>query len=278
VQRRGPFSRRPATILPGWIVAVGRADELARVEAGLFAAQRGGGGLVVITGEAGIGKSWLLAETGRRAAGRGMVVLSGRAVEGGGAFRPVVEALVAAAPAALAAEERLAPYRGVLAWLLPGWSAGPGDLPVLADPIVLLGEAVIELLEFRSGGHSIVLLLDDLHWADRDTVALLGYLAGRIGRTGIFVVGAARDDEPSRDVVQRLCGTLPSPSCRWPGSVTTRPSSCPDSVSVASCPVPWSSWSWRPRTGFPCWWKSWSPRWPRVLAGRAGRCPGPWRS
>jgi DNA-binding CsgD family transcriptional regulator len=185
-------------------VTVGREEELARMEAGLAAVQRGGGGLLLITGEAGIGKSWLLAETARRAAGRGMVVLSGRAVAGGGAFRPVVEALVAAAPAALAAEERLAPYRGLLAWLLPGWSAGPGDPPALTDPIVLLGEAVIELLEFRSGGHGITLLLDDLHWADRDTVAMLGYLAGRIGRTGILVVGAARDDEPSRDVVQPL--------------------------------------------------------------------------
>jgi DNA-binding CsgD family transcriptional regulator len=185
-------------------VTVGRGAELARVEAGLVAAQRGGGGLLVITGEAGIGKSWLLAETGRRAAGRGMVVLSGRAVEGGGAFRPVVEALVAAGAAALAAEERLAPYRGVLAWLLPGWSAGAGDPPALTDPIVLLGEGIIELLEFRSGGHGITLLLDDLHWADRDSVALLGYLAGRIGRTGIFVVGAARDDEPAREVVQPL--------------------------------------------------------------------------
>jgi hypothetical protein len=63
-----------------------------------------------------------------------MVVLSGRAVEGGGAFRPVVEALIPAASAALAGEERLTPYRGVLARLLPGWPAGPGDPPALTDP------------------------------------------------------------------------------------------------------------------------------------------------
>jgi hypothetical protein len=133
-----------------------------------------------------------------------MVVLSGRAVEGGGAFRPVVEALVPAAPAALAGVERLAPYRGVLARLLPGWPAEPEVPPALTDPIVLLGEAVMELLEVGSGGHGIALLLDDLHWADRDTMALLGYLAGRIGRAGIVVVGAARDDEPAQGVVRTL--------------------------------------------------------------------------
>jgi predicted ATPase len=125
-------------------------------------------------------------------------------VEGGGAFRPVVEALVPAAPAALGDTERLAPYRDVLARLLPGWPAGPTVPPALADPIVLLGEAVLELLEVSSGGHGIAVLLDDLHWADRDTVALLGYLAGRIGRAGMVVVGAARDDEPGQGAMRTL--------------------------------------------------------------------------
>jgi DNA-binding CsgD family transcriptional regulator len=193
------------TVLPGSTVTVGREEELARLEDGLVAARGSGGGrLLVITGEAGIGKSKLLAEAGRRGASRGMVVLSGRAVEGSGAFRPVVDALAPAAPAALAGEERLAPYRGVLARLLPSWSAGPPAPLALTDPIVLLGEAVIELLEFSAGGHGIVLMLDDLHWADRDTLALLGYLAGRASRTGILVVGTARDDEPAQDAVRTL--------------------------------------------------------------------------
>jgi predicted ATPase len=43
-----------------------------------------------------------------------------------------------------------------------------------------------------------------MHWADRDTMALLGYLAGRVGRMGILAVGAARDDEPAQDVVRAL--------------------------------------------------------------------------
>ena len=117
---------------------------------------------------------------------------------------------------ALAGEERLAPYRGVLARLLPGWSAGPPASAPLTDPIVPFGEAVIELLEFSSGGHGLVLLLDDLHWAHRDTMALLGYLAGRAGRTGILGVGGPRRRAGLRTWCRRWCGTPPSPTATTP--------------------------------------------------------------
>ena len=70
------------TVLPGSTVTVSRDEELARLRDDLVVAQAGGGRLLVITGEAGIGKSKLLADTGHRAADRGMAVLSGRAVAG----------------------------------------------------------------------------------------------------------------------------------------------------------------------------------------------------
>ena len=66
----------------GWSAGtVGRADELAQTRAELAAAQRGRGSVVVITGEAGVGKSRLLTETAQQAATGGMAVLSGRAVQ-----------------------------------------------------------------------------------------------------------------------------------------------------------------------------------------------------
>ena len=100
---------------------VGRALELDVLERALHQASGGAGSLIVVGGEAGIGKSRLLEEVAERAWQRGTAVLRGRGVPHGGPFRPVVEALVPVAPPALADLERLAPYRSVLGTLLPGW-------------------------------------------------------------------------------------------------------------------------------------------------------------
>ncbi|MFD2091147.1 ATP-binding protein [Blastococcus deserti] len=202
----GPPARSPTRGHPG-SRTVGREHELAVLDRRLLEAQRGRGGLLVVTGEAGIGKSRMLAEADRRARARGIPVLTGRAVEGAGAFRPLAEALLPAAPATLAEDPRLTPYRPVLARLLPGWPAERAPVPSLVDPLVEIGEAVLALLtvlgdEGRSGG--VLLLLDDLHWADRDTLALLGYLAGRLTGAGVLAVAAARDDDADRAAVGQL--------------------------------------------------------------------------
>lgn len=203
----GPPARpRTRSAAPG-AETVGREHELAVLDRRLLDAQRGRGGLLVVTGEPGIGKSRMLAEADRRARARGIPVLTGRAVEGGGAFRPLAEALLSAAPPDLSADPRLVAYRPVLARLLPGWPADPAALPSVVDPLVEIGEAVLALLavigdEGRSGG--VLLLLDDVHWADRDTLALLGYLAGRLTGAGVLVVAAARDDGPDRASVEDL--------------------------------------------------------------------------
>ncbi|HVE98872.1 MAG TPA: LuxR C-terminal-related transcriptional regulator [Mycobacteriales bacterium] len=66
-------------------------------------------------------------------------------------------------------------------------------------PVVVLGEAVLELLRTLSAGHRAVLLLDDLHWADRDTLGLLEYLVDGLRELPVRVVGSARDDEAAPD-------------------------------------------------------------------------------
>jgi predicted ATPase len=83
----------------------------------------------------------------------------------------------------------------VLGRLLPGWPAVPQADSALVDPVVLLGEAVRELLGVIAEPSGVLLGLDDLHWADPDSLALLGYLAGRIGESPVVVIGTARDDE-----------------------------------------------------------------------------------
>jgi len=141
-------------------VLVARTAELAAARSWVAA---GSGGLLVC-GEAGIGKSRLLAETAAaaRAAGRG--VCAGRALPGGGVYRPLAEALIAHldAPA-----PGLDPYRPALERLRTAGPTEPGP-----DQAVVLGEGVRRLLA------GSLLLLEDLHWADADTVAVVDYLAG----------------------------------------------------------------------------------------------------
>ncbi|WP_433781877.1 ATP-binding protein [Actinomycetospora sp. CA-101289] len=178
---------------PGSAPLVGRDDE---VSALVGAALSGPGGLGLVTGEAGSGKTRLLDEVAARVDAAGARVLRGHAVPGGGAFRPLVEALAPAADPSLAAVGRLGPFAPVLARLLPAWAAVPPvAAPHLVDPVLVLGEALVELLGVLAGGRRTVLLLDDLHWADADTLAVLEYLAGRLPGVGVGVLGALRSDE-----------------------------------------------------------------------------------
>ena len=117
----------------------------------------------------------------------------------------MAEALLRAAPPAVAGQERLAPFRAVLARLLPGWPAAAAREYVV-DPVLVLGEAVLELLRVVAAGRRCLLLLDDLHWADGETLQLLEYLAPAFSGEPIVLVCAARDDEssPVRALRRRL--------------------------------------------------------------------------
>jgi DNA-binding CsgD family transcriptional regulator len=182
-------------------VLVGRDVELAAL---LAACHEGPGRLVLVTGEAGSGKTRLLTELATRTADAGALVGSGHAVAGGGPFRALAEALVRIAPPALGAEEGLAPFRPVLARILPTWPAGPDAAAHVVDPVVVLGEALLELLRVLAVGRRCVLLLDDLHWADPDTLAVLEYLGAGLSSLSVTVVAAARDDEAVSDGLAAL--------------------------------------------------------------------------
>jgi len=171
---------------------VGRASELSAL-VGLC--RSGPGGVALLIGDAGSGKSRLLSEVAARTGSASTVVMQGHAVPGGGAFRPLAEALVRVASPDLAADDRLAPYRSVLARILPGWPTGLTAGSHVVDPVVVLGEAILELLKVITQGRRCVVLLDDLQWADRDTLALLEYLAAALRGTTVRVLGAARGDE-----------------------------------------------------------------------------------
>ena len=184
---------------------VGRDEEARHLQAALAAAQACRGGTVLLTGEAGIGKSRLVRETVRAAADRGVAVLAGRAVAAGvpTPFRPFAEALALAGRAGLLPEGGdLDEFRPALGRLIPQWRP-----PQIAgdESLVFLGEAVIQLLRALGPGAGCLLILEDLHWADGETLALLEYLADNLSAEAVLCVGTLRGEQGA---AARLAGAL----------------------------------------------------------------------
>jgi DNA-binding CsgD family transcriptional regulator/tetratricopeptide (TPR) repeat protein len=189
-------------------VVIGRDAELAAVDAALTAAMTGHGGCVMITGEPGIGKSRLALETAVRAASRGIRVVTGRAVpqSATAAYRPWSDALMQLLrDRPLPADVAMEPWRPALDALLPGM-AGPAPAGGEVSPGVR-GEALIQLLR-RLAPQGLVIVLEDLHWADPDTVALMEYLGEHLDGESLLCVLTLRANRPSAalDAARRLRG------------------------------------------------------------------------
>ena len=175
-------------------VLVGRDEEARLLRAALAAAGTGRGSTVFLAGEAGIGKSRLVREIARTAGESGLAVLAGRAVAGGAPtpFRPFAEALTSAGRAGrLPASEELGPFRPVLGRLIPEWRP-PQPVPGEESP-VFLGEAVLRLLRALAPQAGCVLVLEDLHWADQETLALLEYLADNLAAERVLCLATLRE-------------------------------------------------------------------------------------
>src|SRR4051812_48526715 len=138
---------------------------MAAVGAAVTRLAAGSGGVLLVVGEAGVGKSRLLAEAAELARGRQVHVLSGQATESGGAYRPLIGALLRGGADDLDPGTVAAPYRAALGRLLPGWPVGAGSGPDSVDPVLVLGEAVVRVLDALVGGPCL-LVLEDLQWAD----------------------------------------------------------------------------------------------------------------
>ena len=167
----------------------------------------------LISGDAGVGKTRLVAELASRAAGRGFTVLSGRCAELGDSipYLPLADALRAATtgPSPDQAVLDAIAARPVLGRLLPdrGASPPPADLPGLAQQ-QLFG-AVLGMLAELASQRPVLLVLEDLHWADRSTRDLLTFLSRVLHREKVAVVVTYRTDDlhrrhPLRPVVAEL--------------------------------------------------------------------------
>ena len=186
---------------------VARRAELAVLTGAIVAAKDGRGEAVLLTGEAGVGKTRLLLEAQHEAKRQGLMVLKGRAVQSGGAYRPLVEAF-ARASAPLAPDMRLAGVRPILARVLPGWVSDQDVLAPMADPAAVLAEALILLLRTMAADGA-VLLIDDVHWADEDTISVLAYLADSVEQLPLVLIMAARAEPLLSERLERIT-TVPS--------------------------------------------------------------------
>lgn len=186
---------------------VGREPEFAALLKRLADAGRGNGGVALIAGEPGIGKTRLLAELAARARADGWTVLAGRAYEGEGMppYLPFVEALQpyirAGSPQTLRAQlGRGAPE---VALLVPEvrdcWPDLPASPPVSPDyERYRLFESITDFLLAIARPSGLLLMLDDLHWADRSSLRLLQHLMRRIADAPVLLAGTYRTTEITR--------------------------------------------------------------------------------
>ncbi|GIG92308.1 hypothetical protein Pen02_72440 [Plantactinospora endophytica] len=185
----GP-ARKPAGL-------IGRAEELAVLRQSVEAALTGGTGLAVVEGEPGVGKTRLLEEVAELADQGGARVVWASCLEGDGtpsmwpweqALGTVVDSLPGSAR-----EKWLASELGSLLESRdddggPTVSGGRAQFRLFEQVVTVIGQVAAE--------RPVLLVLDDLQWADAASLQLFGHLAGRLP-AGTAIIGALRDRAPT---------------------------------------------------------------------------------
>jgi class 3 adenylate cyclase len=185
-------------------VLVGRGEELSVLEDALLAANRGQGSVVALAGDAGLGKTRLATELEHRARAVGAEVLSGGCSEADLSlpYLPLLEAIgnYLAGADIDAVRARLGQAARELAQLFP--QLGRGDAASQdvesAQAKLRLFEAMIALLRVPADDHGLLLVIEDLHWADASTREMLDYMTRRLRQTRIIVLATYRRDEMHR--------------------------------------------------------------------------------
>ncbi|MFD1522158.1 AAA family ATPase [Pseudonocardia yunnanensis] len=194
---------------------VGRHAELAVLVDLLGAARRGAGTVVFLSGEAGIGKSRMAREVSAAAARAGLPAVVGRAVSGASSapLRPFVEVTLALARRhGLPDRSELGPYAAVLGPLVPEWATGA---PSASGPV--LAEGLLRLLRLVAP-RGCVVVLEDLHWADPETLAVLEYLGDHIADSGVLLLATLRSGEG--DQAWAVSDALAARGCALPMPLT----------------------------------------------------------
>jgi class 3 adenylate cyclase/tetratricopeptide (TPR) repeat protein len=195
-------------VVPSRMPFVGRSAEVHRLRLRWAEAVSGRGGLVLVSGELGIGKTRLVEELAEYAEGEGAEVLWGRCFEGDwmppyAAFAEVLETMALTADAGElradlgAGGPPLAQLTPALRKIAPDL-AEPTHLQPLEERFRLL-ESVAKLLAARAARAPVLLCLDDLQWGDRGSIDAFHHVARQAIRQPLLVVGTYRDAEVGKD-------------------------------------------------------------------------------
>lgn len=210
--------REPAGTVPATGLFVGREsvmDQLAKEMNQIFS---GGGRMLMLAGEPGIGKTRTAEELGREARRRGALVVEGRCYEGEGVpafwpWRQVLSGLVSGVPEAVLVEllgagaSDIAPLAPEVRQLLPDLP----DSPVVDSEAARfrLFNSISTFLTNASRERPLVVLLDDLNWADEPSLRLLQFLVRESRGARMGLVGTYRDVELRRQhPLARVLGLL----------------------------------------------------------------------
>ncbi|MDB4973448.1 MAG: transcriptional regulator [Myxococcaceae bacterium] len=202
-------ARANASVLP----ALGREAELHRLRTALLAAPRGTGGLFLIAGEAGVGKSRLLQELQARCPDLPALWLEGHCQAGGAPalfwpFRELGRKLSCAA-------ENVAdgpdddPFWRMQARTLGQLAPARKELPAGAEQRLEQSQLLCEQWSAVAGKKPLCLVLEDLHWADAGSLLLLEMLAREVGRRPLFMLATYRAEElPLNPTLQAVLGRI----------------------------------------------------------------------
>jgi tetratricopeptide (TPR) repeat protein/transcriptional regulator with XRE-family HTH domain len=187
---------------------VGRGAEYDLIT-GLMARSAGGAGqTVLIEGEPGIGKSRLMREIARYAESRGLPTLGTNCyeIDRSMPYQPVIDLVTRALDQASSVALRKIPPVSLaeIAALVPVVAERFPDLPRLSRDFpearqARLSRAVAQLLEARADGRPLLLMVDDIQWADDASAQLLHYLARHVGERPTLLVYAYRDENLASD-------------------------------------------------------------------------------
>ena len=177
---------------------VARRRELATLEAALRRAREGQAGAVLVSGDAGVGKTRLLTELCQRARADGDTVLSGGCLDAAEATLPYLP-FVEAMRQLRALHPEVVDGHPALARLLPE------ALPPAAAPRhdrdlgqLQLFDALLSTLTELATDRTVLLTIEDLHWAERSSRDLLAFLLSRLSGQRLLVVGTFRSDDLHR--------------------------------------------------------------------------------
>lgn len=187
---------------------IGRQRELAALRTALDQAINGNGQLVMLAGDAGIGKTRIAQELAEEAGGRNVLVLWGRCFEEPGAppYWPWIQTIRAYLQACDDESLRAALGAGAayIAGIVPEIAARMGDVAPLArtedsdQARFQLFDAIAQFLQGAARTRPLLLIFDNLHWADSTSLRLLAFLAFELAENGLMVLGTYRESELSR--------------------------------------------------------------------------------